>query len=494
MDTPVTQANPRPRRGSKRWPPPRKNAANGEGRTRRGILGIAWVHGVFCAGVYKRNNRIAGWNAPEPVHTLDEFAAALDAALEALRFRGVEAFLVLEHPELKHLVEKAPAFSERAARTYLKNLMRRRSEEGEPLLWDWQRLSGSRDASVWQIHQLPRRFYDSIDEILLARRLELDRLHPFSTAVQQLLLKQIRRAGKPILIACRAGDATALAIGNERGEPLLSRTTISTWETNPDRVALEINRSLLFARQQFGIQVERVLFAGFGAETAVESLRARFPGEQETATVLATPLHWLDAVRQINRRQSADLLTLHLRRRRRYRIIRSLIVTGGWLLLGAAGWHAYDQARAWQAERAYLENLGRREASLRETYEALAARDAELAEARAFLTAVNEGQLPPLPGKFLVYLASLLPTEARLTEFSVEWDPERLGWKFAFDGTIEADESTARQAENQIRRQLTQGPFRARLAPQAAPGSVLTFGGQNTGSQRFTLEGTIFEN
>jgi len=99
-----------------------------------------------------------------------------------------------------------------------------------------------------------------------------------------------------------------------------------------------------------------------------------------------------------------------------------------------------------------------------------------------------------VPARLLAFVTGLLPESARLIEFNVRWDTDTLSWTFQFNGSIEADDETARAAITTLQSELAKSPLRIRFnensrALVASP--LTTLGAPEI--QRFNLEGVLLE-
>ena len=94
---------------------PARSAARRTTRKTSDVRGLAWLHGTLQAEVFRRQVSAGSWVSAVSVHTIEEFEAGVDVALEKLDFSGTEVFLILEHDQFVHQAEHAPPFSDSAA-------------------------------------------------------------------------------------------------------------------------------------------------------------------------------------------------------------------------------------------------------------------------------------------------------------------------------------------------------------------------------------------
>jgi hypothetical protein len=458
------------------------------------ILGVAWMHGALYAASFRRQTVLTKWEAATPVRTMEDFATALDEAIVELKFTGTEIFCVLAHDEFVHQTESAPDFSEKAARAYLRGRVERLEQEREPLLWVWQRAAVIKKESNHILHLLPVAFYHKLNEILLARRLDLTRILPLHIPLQLALSTLTETRDMPLLVATAAGSATSVLVGKTGSDLLFSRTILESWSNDAPRVAVEINRSLLYAKQQFGTNVDFLWLLGKGAEQAQAEVSSKC-GKASDVVVEDNigPVDWLKSIVKLSPRHPVNLVGSFLRQKRRGRFLRRLAMAACWLGLALLGFDAWNDEQAWTAELARLQGLAANEENLTTERERLAQRNTETAQRRAFVQIVRDDRLPPVAAKFLAFVATVLPREASLTNFSTKWNEENGAWEFEFDGSLEADPETAALMTASLRRQLANGPFRARIQDTVRRASTIVVGGASS-LQQFSVEGVLFEN
>ena len=294
------------------------------------------------------------------------------------------------------------------------------------------------------------------------------------------------------LLAARIGDSTALIACRRNGEILLSRTTLGTWSDDPGRVAVEVNRSLLYAKQQHGTPIDHILLTGKDAAEARSEIESKC-GEGKTFVVRDTDtVDRLSATVKLPIRHPVNLAGGYLRKKRSNHFLRRVILISCWFLFALLALETWNDEQDWSAEQAAMSALSANEDSLHQTYARLLERNAEASRNRTFIKQVVDDRLPPVPDRFLAYVASTVPREVQVSHFLVAWNNESSKWTFRIDGSLEADPETARNTINSIRRQLSKSPFRARFVESVRPEVELSLATEAT-IQRFSLEGGLFD-
>jgi len=470
-----------------RKPPPRLVGRNSD------VLGVAWLNGALHAAAFRRQKMTHSWSCETTVQTVADFEAVLDEALSKLEFTGTEMFLVLEHELFSHQTENTPTFSESATRAYLKGRVQRYEQEHERVLWVSQPTTVIKQEQSLILHILPNSLYDQLNRVLLTRHLDLTRILPLVVPLQYELNKIPSGKNTPVIVVAEMGASTAVAVGRVGGPLLFSRTILADLSREPARVGVEINRSLLYAKQQFDCAVDRIWLMAQSGQTSPE-LHAKCGSTKKITVLPTTPIDWLQTTIKISPQHPVNLLSGYLKTKSRNRLVRGALLAAGWLGLALMIFTFMQDTDAWSSEKRRLAALKDRATSLRATKETLALRNVNVEREQAFINEVENGRLPAVPSRLLGFIAGVLPAGARLTDFNVTWDAETSVWSFRIDGMIEADEETARELITGMQTQLAKSPLRARFNESARLLVAMPVNPSNTGEvQRFNFEGVVLE-
>jgi len=463
-------------------------------RTSGDQLGIVWLRGTLHIGVRRQRKTLGTWSATEPVRTVEEFATALDKALAELKFEGTDTFLVYEGDQFVHQPEAAPTFSAGAAKAYLDGRIARYAKERGPVLWVAQPTIGPKEEKAFLLHLMPQAFYNELRRVFLPRRLDLTRILPMVVPLQREMNGFPIARGTPALVAAELGEATIIIVAQSHGPLLFTRTILASLEEAPVRVAIEINRSLLYAKQQFNCSVDRIwLVTRTGRAT--EEVTAKC-GAGKLVMVLPTqPDEWVVNASRVVRSQPVNLIAGYLRRKRHAQFIRIGLIVIGWLTMANFVQHLWQVDSDWRGEKQRLRAVQVRETELTDERDRLQARNRTLEQEGNLRQHIEDAALPPVAAKLLGYLAGVLPADARLTEFNVRWSAEDSAWLFQCEGLINGDDESARETIAGLKRHLERSPLRIRFNDaQGAAGRQAMGGFGAISQQRFNLEGRLFEN
>ncbi len=457
-------------------------------------LGIAWLHGTFQAVTYLRQEPVTAWVSPTPVLTAEDFASALSTALTALKFTGVDTFLLLAHEQFTHQNEQAPPAAE-AARIYLRTRVEKFEQENKiRVLSVHQRTASARQDWSFLIHLLPSDFHEKLITALRTPHLELTRIVPLSVPLQILLDRLCPEDQKPQVLAIDTGNATSLLIGPPREKPYISRTITVSMAVDAARIGTEINRSILFAKQQFAAQIDDIHLLGESADQALQEIQARSGPGKTCHAHLITGGHLLDATATLPIKHPVNLVADHLSRIRRNKFIRQLALAASWALLLASASQTFQYLEKSSRETQHLTALSAQQETMEQERAALSAQltENELQKQLGAQTAATT--LPPVPEKAFPYFTSQIPDEIRLSEATIRRDSENSAWLLHFDGQIEADPETASDILTSLQRQLTRSPLSTHFVEQARA-LVASPSPQHDARpvQRFSLQAALFQ-
>ncbi len=457
------------------------------------ILGLVWVHGAFEAAVWNRHAVTARWVSPAPVRTLDDFAQALEAACTALAVGGGTAALVLEHEDFIHRTEAAPPFAERTARKFLKARLARYEREHGPTVWVAQNAPFDRRDTGYLLHILPRPFYERIIRILESQRLVLKQLVPLVVPLQGILNGLPAPGGQAALLATAAGRGTLILVGWPGSGLIFFRLIMASSQDEPVRVAIEVNRSLLFAKKQFGLPIERAhVFAG---ADAAREIKARCPTLKEVSGGELATADWLPGLFHLSDRSPLNLVAAYQRPRQRRESARRFLMAAAGLGVILAIVDLRATRDEWRGEQIRWSALQASRTSLADQLDRLRARNARAAAEQALVGQALDQHLPPVASRFLAYLPTLLPPEVRLTQFTVTKAESGAGWAFHLEGRIPGDAIDAGESLAVLEDRLRRCPLRVRLtdANRTLTNLPPNLAVAGETSQVFILEGGLFE-
>ncbi len=426
------------------------------------------------------------WQAPEPVEDLATLGAVVGQAITQTHASSVRAALVLVHPRLSQQVVETPPVSGAALGRFLHRRVQAVKSFAGAAAWSSQVALPTKKAEAFLIHMLPEEVLAQITRACANNGLELVRVLP-TTSVLSSQLKALPIGRDEIaLIAAATGPFTTVVIGRRDGQICHARVVASSWNEHPDRVAIDLSRTMGFVNEQAGLTVSSAWLFGDGAEAQVNNLANVLKLTTRLSPVPSTPFYWAEQAGLIETADDGNLVSAEVReapqRRRLTAVTAFALLALLVVLLGISGY--YETQR-----RAALKDIARTEADVgrvRARIDELTRREIQLQEKRIFTDSVRKETRPPTPGWFLGYMSEAVPDELILTQLNVTRANDR--WRFTLDGALHPltnayPTSILHHAVATFSNALVTGAFRAQLQSVSPPG--------NPAKLQFQLQGTM---
>ncbi|MCB1099516.1 MAG: hypothetical protein KDN22_28350, partial [Verrucomicrobiae bacterium] len=313
--------------------------------------------------------------------------------------------------------------------------------------------------------------------------------------------------------AARVGISTTIVVGRQSGNVFLARSLRCNWDDSPERFESELNRSAIFMRQQFGLDIDCVWLAGPGSEA--QSLRM-LPEAALPIRVCPTELsaQYLGAqLLKLDPECSANLIDREQRDAPKRRLF--VRISGGviGLLLALSLLIAVLIEYQLHSETRTLAILQPKAAKLEEQKATLEKKFKNLNEHKEITTLLLEKRLPPVPGWLLSHITEVLPEELVITKVEVNRvdmltqvgasavPPEGI-WRARVEGQGIPSKKVApadvKAAYKHFSEALESGPFHMQItsatkhyAPRSIEGWIYTDGAPVDKSYQFFIEGVM---
>src|SRR5262249_8699812 len=139
------------------------------------------------------------------------------------------------------------------------------------------------------------------------------------------------------------GGSTTLVIGRSDGQLLLARTLPGTWNDDPDRLALDLNRTILYSNQQYAtMPVKGVWLFGAGAAEQCPAMQRQIQFPVSVSPVDSGPFYWPGESPKLSGESSPNFVSPELQKAPQRRVFATLVAAGTILAaavgLGSAGY------------------------------------------------------------------------------------------------------------------------------------------------------------
>jgi hypothetical protein len=405
--------------------------------------------------------------------------------------------MVLAHPRLGHqLVEAPPAQSGGVVRFLERQLqmvfylgvpppgqpalvryVQRQAQslktfDGEAA-WCFEPTLPSRGTNRLLLHLFPKTLLNLLIQACARNDLFLAAVVPAMAVLQSQLQGLPIEKDEIALLAGNTAGSTAVIVGRKDGQILLGRTLTGNWNQNPDQFQVELQRTVLFVSQEFGLNVNGLWLFGPGAADHLAGLQAETGISTRLSPVADHDLYWAHDPLLLPPETAPNLLSREERQRPLRRLWLKLASWGTLLLVVFAVATSLYLGVLMRQERGQFQRLQLEVGQLQVRHQALQALDQQLASKQELVKLVSDDRLPPVPGWLLGFLGEAVPPELLLTNLHV-WRQENL-WHLKLAGVVQpatnAEPATLlSNAVALLNRRLAAAPFNMKVpsAPDLA--------------------------
>lgn len=461
------------------------------------ILSLSLLNERFSATSVHRGNVVNNWERPEPVTDLADFSSVLREAIKQTAYAGTPAIVVLAHQRLAQQLVETPPVKGRNLKWFLQRRVKDLKPFPSEAAWSYQTTLPTRNAQALLLHLFPKELLDQLVQGCEQAELHCARVIPASAVLQRQLAALPLEANEVALLAAETGSTTTVVIGRKDGQIYLGRTLSSSWNLHADRVTVDLNRTILYVKQQFGVTVGSAWLFGAGAQTRLAPMQTTLRLPVKLSPVPLTPHYWNHEALKLPVEDTSNLISteqLEAPRRRLFLRVTSLLV--GVLAMGAlvatAGVQLLVMDRAKQ-----LQNLQVKAEQKRELRTGLQEREKEFVQQKQFVKVVSDEKVQPVPGWFLGYMGNNLPEELflnhlRITQEGDLWHPELGG---GLQPTTNQSPATVLSAAvATLKTTLAEGPFHVRVLGEEGRSSAAASSASRpaaSGEHQFFVEGVM---
>ncbi|MGE4181710.1 MAG: hypothetical protein AB7J34_17955 [Limisphaerales bacterium] len=434
---------------------------------KRRILGISWLNEKFTASWLGLDGARVSWTSPEPVVDGPAFATAVREARQRAPGRVCRANVAIDHRSLLFHVQEAPPAKGRLLTRMLDRLVDENRFYDEPAVWTRVELPPNQRRCRWLLCLIPKSLWTEIESACEENDLELRGLYPATALLGDSLRKVGAGSGEVVLIVADFEGSHGLMIGQGNSQILFARSVAGGEGDVGERLVREIDRTMHFARQRFGAQVNRLVASGGACYSTLSGRKVREGLNVEC--LLSENDGGGFAVGAAELRETTPLNFMEGRRRQAPWLRPALVAAMSVLLavsLGTAGWvrlelnaRIRDRAQRSQAQRdaARLDAESQRSRTEADRHE-------------AFLRTIGTPEDPSVAATFARYLGARLPTSLRLTALALERKTN--GWWVQIEGATRERGSRFLADVGSLEAELTGGLFQMRITDGTEARSV----------------------
>jgi hypothetical protein len=434
-------------------------------------LSVSWLNNQFKAVAIHRGQVEGTWERTGEIEGPANFDAVLSEAVAETGYRGQSVTLVLAHARMVQQRVDVPPAKGAALKKILGRLAQQQKVfQGEAAWASQSSPSGKGDSSII-LHLFPKTLLDLLIEGARKNGLHLVSVMPPSAVLHRHLMGLPLAPEEFALLAAETGSSVSLVVGRNDGQLLLARTMPGNWNDAADRFGLDLNRTVLFVNQQFGVVINGgVWLFGRRAEEQAPAVQAQIQIPVKPSPVEPQPYYWTIEAPKLNLELAPNFISPEQQKAPQRRVFAKVVAASTVLVVAfSLAATAYTWWAALQ-EKINIKELTEHSTRLQNRRQVLLERNDEMARKKEVVKLVLEDRLPPVPVWFFAYLGEALPAELVVTNLAINRtnDIWRLQISGTFQATNELSSVTAASALSLFTTRLTQGPFHVKLLSDIA--------------------------
>ncbi len=438
-------------------PPPGPAAAPSYKPSPHDILALSWFGGRVDAAAFRKGTAISPILTREPGSQVASFLECLDEIVTELGFIGNRAMALLDGGILETSNLTLPPASKRKQDAYLREKAKRGDLVPGTSIWESQRIVDAKSGPKALLHSVSKTHFNQLSQGLASHGISLKKALPF-LGIATLPFRRLPFPEDATTITIAPAGAGYKILGlDPRGELQFARDLNGENSRDSQRAAIEINRCLLFARQNFGNPVGQIVLVGHDAQRFEASVKDLLKGEIPILRRPGPPGLWLRQLATANCFNLAKESMIQDRKRRLQQgLALAASLTLGTFMLG----YAAKTQLAWRDATHTIQALLGNEAAMQQRIQEFQLLAEEIQAQRLALQQLEDIGRAPIERALLAHLAAKLPQDTWVTELETHWQPIESRWHVRLSLGTDSDPAQRRKP---VETALEQAPISLRI-------------------------------
>jgi len=431
-------------------------------------LSVSWLNTEFKAAAVHRGRVEATWQRPGVSDGPGNFESYVREAIDQTGYHGHSVSLVLAHPRLVQQLVDAPPVRGSALQKVIQRYAQQQKVFPGEAAWASQTSPYGKGMQQVVLHLFPRQVLGQLN--LGCRRcgVHLTSVLPTSAVLHHQMTQLPLEKDEVALLAADTGGSTTLVIGRRDGQILLARTLPGSWNEDAERLVLDLNRTVLYANQQFGGEpVRAVWLFGRGASDHARAMEEQIHFPVRTSPVPTEPYYWAVEALKLRPEFSPNFISPELQKAPQRRVFAKVVAASTVLVtlacLGASYYFLTEARRHQETVNKLSAQMTRLEAA-RNQLEIL---DNEMTRKKQVIRLILGERPPPTPAWLLAYMGEAVPPDLVVTNFHVKREEDH--YRVQIAGTLQTNfrqpaVSSMEESLAQLKTRLAGAPFHLQLA------------------------------
>jgi len=470
-------------------------------------LSISWLNNQFVAMSIHRGVVEETWTTALAADTEPDFAALVREAVQKTKYRGTKVSLLLANPRLAQKLVDVPPVTGSGLIKIVQREAQHQKFFPDEAVWAFQSSLTVKGVQRVIMHLLPKSLLEQFMTACQKNGQFLNSVVPVSAVLHQQLTRLPLKKDDVAMLAAETGGFTTVVVGRVDGQLLLVRTLLGDWNTNVERLMVDLKRTIAFVTQQFDVNINAgVWLFGPGAEQQAPVLQLLLGHSVCVSPVEYRPDYWAMQSAKLPPAMAPNFMGPDLQQAPRRKLFARVVAVGTALLVLASGGVAFALHFLAKQETTITDTLSKRAVLLATQRQNLEERNAEYAGKEQLNNLVLDDRRPPVPAWMAGYLGDTVPAELAVTNLHVQWDNQL--WTLHLGGCLQSTGKppvvvTLSNSVAELADRLETGPFHllirqrsdrlepVREKPDAAGGAPARPARPTPGETQFWIEGVM---
>jgi hypothetical protein len=427
---------------------------------RRKVLGVSWLGGKLEAAVCQGRTLKTAWSCPSRVEHVGELAPHLGEAVAETGFSGEEVSLVLDHRHLIYHLQEAPPGGIKTVRTYLQRKVSQQGFFEEESVWSFHPPHGGSGSQRFLLTLLPRSILASLSGVCEDLGLALTGVYAPAAILAEQFERLHLEAKESALLVADLGMRLCLVAGQGNGQVLFARAVVGSRSQNRARAGQEINRTLLYVEQKFGVAIQTLWAWGAPMLEWLKELEVREGLDVRQSPVALDPHYFVRQAALLPPVSTTNLVPWEDTRHRQWR---RWVAVGTAALVGATLATTLGVEKVVQAREAESAVWTHKWNLLERIRDAMSFRQREVKLLEKRLKLIGDANEPPVIDLFLRYVSVVLPESVTLSGFTMSQSDASSDYRFRLEGYAQETETPLIPLLERVESTLSHGLFQVRI-------------------------------
>ena len=400
-------------------------------------LSISWLNNQFVAMSIHRGVVEETWTTALAADTEPDFAALVREAMAKTKYHGTKVSLLLANPKLAQKLVDVPPVTGSGLIKIVQREAQHQKFFPDEAVWAFQSSLTVKGVQRVIMHLLPKSLLDQFMKACQENGLFLNSVVPVSAVLHQQLTRLPLKKDDVAMLAAETGGFTTVVVGRVDGQLLLVRTLLGDWNTNVERLMVDLKRTIAFVTQQFDVNINAgVWMFGPGSEQQAPVLQLLLGHSVCVSPVEYRPDYWTMQSAKLPPAMAPNFMGPELQQAPRRKLFARVVAVGTTLLVLASLAAAAGLRFLAQQEATVADTLSKRAVLLQTQRQGIEQRNAEYAGKAEVSKLVLDDHRPPAPAWVAGYLSDTLPEELVVTNLHVQWDNQL--WTLHLGGCLQS--------------------------------------------------------